>query len=547
MNNTFLGIIEGSIQANWNRNALTDLEGKTYKYSDFATKIKELHLMFEAMGVQKGDRIAICGKNSSHWAIAFFATVSYGAVVVSVLHDFHSESIVDIANHSEAVGFMMEKSIAERVPHQQFQTVKNILLLDNFSPYLTENEDTASSLKNIPQVFAQKYPQGVSKDALHFHREESEELAMLNYTSGTTSNPKGVMLPYRTLWSNTQFAVDHLDFVEAGEGLLAMLPMAHMYGLAFEIFLGIAKGCHIHFLSKAPSPAVLLSAFQTVKPKLVISVPLIIEKIVNSKVLPELEKQPAKTLLKVPVLRNLVYRKVNKALCNVFGGNLKQVIIGGAALNKDVGDFLTRVGFPYTVGYGMTECAPLISYVPWQVYRPGCCGRIIERMQIKLDTPDTETGVGEILVKGVNVMQGYYKNAEATQAVFTEDGWLRTGDLASIDADGFIFIKGRNKSMILGASGQNIYPEEIEEKFNSHKYVLESIVVERNGKLVALIVPDGEALQRDGIEASTATFDEVLKAANGRLPGYCKVSAYELRSEEFEKTPKKSIRRFMYK
>jgi long-chain acyl-CoA synthetase len=357
------------------------------------------------------------------------------------------------------------------------------------------------------------------------------------------------MLPYRSLWSNTRFAVDNLDFIKSGDGIVCMLPMAHMYGLAFEILLSISKGCHIHFLGRVPSPQILIKAFDTVKPTLVLAVPLIIEKIVKGKIFPELEKQPAKTLLKLPVLQNVIYKKVRDRLMETFGGKLKELVIGGAALNNEVGDFLSKIKFPYTVGYGMTECGPLISYEYWDKYKPGCCGKVVERMEVKTDSGDQENVVGEILAKGHNVMLGYFKNPEATQAAFTPDGWLRTGDLAIIDKDGYIFIKGRNKSMILGANGQNIYPEEIEEKFNNEKYVLESLVVERNFKLEVIIVPDNEALEKDNVDRSqlNGVFETLLKNVNYRLPTYSKVVNVELRETEFEKTPKRSIRRFLYK
>lgn len=549
MHERFLEIIENSIQTNWNKPALTDLEGKTYIYKDFAQKIKEMHLLFDTMNIQQGDRIAICGKNSSHWAVAFFATLSYGAVVVTILHDFHAESIVDIVNHSEANVFFMDYATKNKVAPSSVPGVNHLISLDDFSVIYTANKQAEAASANFGQLFAEKYPSGVQPEALDFFVESPEELAVLNYTSGTMSSPKGVMLPYRSLWSNTRFAIDNIDFVRPGDNIICMLPMAHMYGLAFEILLNISKGCHIHFLTKTPSPGVLIKAFADVKPSLVLAVPLIIEKIVTSRVFPELEKQPAKTLLKLPFLKNIVHKKVNDTLIRTFGNQMKELVIGGAALNNEVGEFLTKIKFPYTVGYGMTECGPLISYIYWDKYKPGSCGKAVDRMEVKIDSTDPQQVVGEILVKGVNVMLGYYKNEEATKNVFTKDGWLRTGDLATIDKDGLIFIKGRNKSMILGANGQNIYPEEIEEKFNNEKYVLEALVVERGHKLEVLIVPDREALDKDRIEKNSYPdiFGKVLAAVNNRLPGFSKVVNFELRENEFEKTPKRSIRRFLYK
>lgn len=549
MSDRFIHIIEKSLQENWDKPALTDLEGISYTYGDFARKIKELHLLYDAIGVRPGDKIAICGKNSAHWAISFFATLSYGGVVVTILHDFHAEGIQDIVNHSEARMFFADAATKAKVDYQAMPNVMNIIQLEDFSILKSDDPAVGEVHQNIKILFDQKYPNGLQKQQLDFHIESPDELAVLNYTSGTMSSPKGVMLPYRSLWSNTRFAVDNLDFIKSGDGIVCMLPMAHMYGLAFEILLSISKGCHIHFLGRVPSPQILIKAFDTVKPTLVLAVPLIIEKIVKGKIFPELEKQPAKTLLKLPVLQNVIYKKVRDRLMETFGGKLKELVIGGAALNNEVGDFLSKIKFPYTVGYGMTECGPLISYEYWDKYKPGCCGKVVERMEVKTDSGDQENVVGEILAKGHNVMLGYFKNPEATQAAFTPDGWLRTGDLAIIDKDGYIFIKGRNKSMILGANGQNIYPEEIEEKFNNEKYVLESLVVERNFKLEVIIVPDNEALEKDNIDRSqlNGVFETLLKNVNYRLPTYSKVVNVELRETEFEKTPKRSIRRFLYK
>ncbi|OJU48191.1 MAG: long-chain fatty acid--CoA ligase [Bacteroidales bacterium 45-6] len=549
MDERFLSFYEESFKRNWNRPALSDLEGASYQYKDFARKIKELHILFAAMGVNPGDKISICGKNSPHWAISFFATVSYGAVVVTILHDFHADSIQDIVNHSESVVFFADSVTKSKVKAESLKTMKHIVLMEDFSIVSTTDDRVVETCKSMNDIFNAKYPEGLNPEKLDFYRESPEELAVLNYTSGTMSSPKGVMLPYRSLWSNTRFAVDNISFVKPGDGLVCMLPMAHMYGLAFEVLLSLAQGCHIHFLGRAPSPQVLLKAFQKVQPTLVLAVPLIIEKIVRGKIFPELEKKPASILLKLPILRNVVYKKVREKLMETFGGKLHQVVIGGAGLNSEGGDFLTKIGFPYSVGYGMTECGPLISYEYWTKYKPGCCGKAVNRMQVKIDSADPEQVVGEILVKGANTMMGYYKNPEATKLVFTDDGWLRTGDLATMDKEGYIFIKGRNKSMILGANGQNIYPEEIEEKFNNEKYVLESLIVERNHKLEVIIVPDTEVIEKENIGADKlkSIFSEMLETVNNKLPNYSKVVNFELRDSEFEKTPKRSIRRFLYK
>lgn len=549
MNERFLNFYEESFKLYWDKPALTDLDGATYYYKDFAKKIKELHLLFETMGIQKGDKISICGKNSAHWAISFFATLSYGAVVVTILHDFHADGIQDIVNHSESVAFFADSATIGKVKPEIIPQIKNIIRIDDFSIFHTTDQTVLEVNKNMEALFAAKYPEGLQAKKLDFHQESPEELAILNYTSGTMSSPKGVMLPYRSLWSNTRFAIEAIFFVKPGDNIVCMLPMAHMYGLAFEILLGVARGCHIHFLTRVPSPQILIGAFNKTKPTLVLSVPLIIEKIVRGKIFPELEKNPAKTLLMFPFLKNIVYKKIREKLMETFGGNLQEVVIGGAALSSEVGEFLSKIKFPYTVGYGMTECGPLISYEYWEEYKPGCCGKVVERMEVKLDLKNPKKSVGEILVRGKNVMLGYYKNPEATQSTFTEDGWLRTGDLATIDKDGYIFIRGRNKSMILGPNGQNIYPEEIEEKFNGEKYVLEALVVERNAKLEVIIVPDKETLEKDGFESSQwkDIFQKTLNVINNRLPKYSKVNDIEIRDAEFEKTPKRSIRRFLYK
>ncbi|MBP1616447.1 MAG: hypothetical protein H6Q14_274 [Bacteroidetes bacterium] len=549
MDERFLGFFEESFKLNWDRPALTDLEGATYLYKDFAKKIKELHILFESMGVKPGNKISICGKNSTHWAISFFATVSYGAVVVTILHDFHADSIQDIVNHSESVVFFVDSVTKGKVKPESVKTVKHIIRIEDFSIVNTTDDKVIETNKNLNEIFEVKYPDGLKSDELGFHQESPEELAVLNYTSGTMSSPKGVMLPYRSLWSNTRFAVENISFVKPGDGVVCMLPMAHMYGLAFEVLLSVAQGCHIHFLGRTPSPQILLKAFEKVKPTLVLAVPLIIEKIVRGKIFPELDKKPTSILLKLPILKNIVYKKVREKLVGTFGGKLHQVVIGGAGLNSEVGDFLSKIGFPYSVGYGMTECGPLISYEYWEKYKPGCCGKAVDRMQVKIDSSDPENTVGEILVQGANTMLGYYKNPEATKLVFTADGWLRTGDLATIDKDGYIFIKGRNKSMILGANGQNIYPEEVEEKFNSEKYVLESLIVERNHKLEVIIVPELETLEKENIDKDrwAGIFGDILETVNLRLPNYSKVVNFELRDSEFDKTPKRSIRRFLYK
>lgn len=441
-----------------------------------------------------------------------------------------------------------DEAIWKVIDEDKIPQVKTVFSLDNFSLLKVDSKELKVFETNSFSFFEQKYERGFFVNDVNFITEKAEDLAVINYTSGTTSSPKGVMLPFRSLWSNTKFANDNLDFIHAGDNIVCMLPMAHTYGLAFEILNSISMGCHIHFLGKTPSPRVLLDAFSKVKPKLVLAVPLIIEKIVTKNVLPKLQEGAAKTLIKIPLLNNIVYSKVRKSMIEVFGGNLNEVVIGGAALNADVEKFLRKVKFPYTVGYGMTECGPLISYAYWTAFKERSCGKVVDRMEVKIDSEDPQNTVGEIFTKGANLMLGYYKNEEATKATFTDDGWLKTGDLGILDKDNFIFIKGRNKDMILGPSGQNIYPEEIEGKLNNSPYVLESLAVEENGRIVALIVPDEEMMKTGNIDKKQyeSLFKNIIDETNNKLPVYSKIASFRIQDEEFEKTPKRSIKRFKY-
>lgn len=546
--NSFLRLIEQSIRNHWDLPAMTDFQGKTFYFKDFAREIDMLHEYFNSAGIQRGDKIAICGKNSSHWAISFFATLSYGAVAVSILHEFEKESVQYIVDHSDSKMFFVDEAIWREIDESKMPKAKTVLSLDDFSLLKVTSKEFKIFVSNSFSFFDKKYEKGFFVNDIAFRTDKPEELAVINYTSGTTSSPKGVMIPYRSLWSNTMFANDNLDFIHPGDNMICMLPMAHTYGLAFEVLNAVSMGCHIHFLGKTPSPKILLDAFAKTKPKLVLTVPLIIEKIVIKNVFPKLKQGAAKTLIKIPLLKAVVYHKIRKLLIDVFGGNLVEVVIGGAALNADVEKFLRKIKFPYTVGYGITECGPLISYSFWTKFKEQSCGKVVDRMRVKIDSNDPQNVVGEILTKGANLMLGYYKNEEATKAVFTEDGWLRTGDLGILDKDDVVFIKGRNKNMILGPSGQNIYPEEIENKLNNSPYILESLTIEENGKLVALIVPDTEVLKAENIlpEQYVSVFDKEIKEINAKLANYCKIASFRLQSEEFEKTPKRSIKRFKY-
>ncbi|MDD3508400.1 MAG: AMP-binding protein, partial [Parabacteroides sp.] len=500
MENRFLGLIETSIKNHWDLPAFSDYEGHTYHYKDVARRIEKFHIILEHAGIKKGDKVALVGRNSSNWAICFFGILAYGAVAVPILHDFKPDNIHHIVNHSESKAVLAANSNWENMNDAKMPDVKLFMMLDNFSVIKSKNKETFTVRERINEYFGKKYPRSFTSADVKYHVEKPEELAVLNYTSGTTSFSKGVMIPYRSLWSNTQYAYDNIPFIHAGDNFVCMLPMAHMYGLAFEILNGINKGCHIHFLTRTPSPRIIAESFMNIKPTLILAVPLIIEKIIKSKVFPELEKPLTRFLLKVPFIEKKLLEIVAAKLTASFGGNFKQIVIGGAGLNKDVENFLRSINFPYTVGYGMTECGPLIAYEQWDTYKAGSCGRVVNRMEAKIDSEDPVNTVGEILVRGTNVMLGYYKNPEATKSSFTKDGWLRTGDLGTIDEDGFIYIKGRSKTMILGPSGQNIYPEEIEQQLNNMAYVAESLIVSQNGKLVALIYPDWEQVDKQGID-----------------------------------------------
>ncbi|MCE5206503.1 MAG: AMP-binding protein [Porphyromonadaceae bacterium] len=548
MQHNFLGLIEQSIHTNWHAPAMTDFEGKTFYYKDFAREIDQLHHYFNGAGIQRGDKIAVCGKNSARWAIAFFATLSYGAVAVSILHEFDVESVEFIVDHSDSKMFFVDESIWSHIDDTVLPQLENVFSLDDFALLKSTSDKVGTFISTAPAYFEKKYENGFFANDLSFRTDRPEELAVINYTSGTTSSPKGVMLPYRSLWSNTRFANDSLHFIQPGDNIVCMLPMAHTYGLSFEILNSISMGCHIHFLGKTPSPKILLEAFALVKPKLVLAVPLIIEKIVTRNVLPKISRGAAAVLTKVPLFNKIVYNKVRKSMIDFFGGNLVEVVIGGAALNADVEKFLRKIRFPYSVGYGMTECGPLISYSFWTEYKMRSSGKVVDRMQVKIDSEDPENIVGEILTKGSNLMLGYYKNEEATMQTFTEDGWLKTGDLGTLDRDKFVFIRGRNKNMILGSSGQNIYPEDIEAKINGSPFVSESLAIEENHKIVALIVPDYEALKAEGIADDHLTnfFGKIIGEINSKLPAYSKIASFRIHTEEFEKTPKRSIKRFKY-
>ena len=547
MDKSFLRLIENSIKNNWDLDALTDYKGATLQYKDVARKIEKIHIMFEAVGIKKGDKIALCGRNSSHWGVTFFATLTYGAVIVPILHEFKADNIHSIVNHSGARFLFVGDRVWENLNEEMMPNLEGIILVNDFSTLISRSEKLTYAREHLNEEFGKKYPKNFRPEHVHYHQDEPDELAVLSYTSGTTSQSKGVMLPYRSLWSNVQFAIDNLP-IKPGDKLVSILPMAHCFGMAFEFLYEFSVGCHIYFLTRVPSPKIIFQAFSEIKPNLVITVPLVVEKIIKKEVMPKLESSLAKLLLHMPIINDKVYGAIREKMEAAFGGNFHSVIIGGAALNKDIEHFLKRINFRYMVGYGMTECGPLISYEQWDRFKEGSCGKPIERMEVRIDSPDPEHESGEIQVRGDNVMLGYYKNEEATRAAFTDDGWLHTGDLALMDKAGNITIRGRSKNMLLTANGQNIFPEEIESELNNLPYVSESIIVQRNGKLAALIYPDFDLAYRDGLsdDAINKQMEQNRIDLNTRIPAYCQVNSVTVYHEEFEKTPKKSIKRYLY-
>ena len=547
MEQSFIAYIENSIKKNWDLDALTDYKGATLQYKDVARKIEKLHILFESCGVQKGDKIAVCGRNSSHWGVAFLATITYGAVVVPILHEFKADNVHNIVNHSEAKLLFVGDQVWENLNEAAMPLLEGIVLINDFSLLECRTDKLEYAREHLNEMFGHKYPKNFRKEHVSYHKDQPDELAVLNYTSGTTSYSKGVMLPYRALWSNTKFAYEVLD-MNPGDKLVSMLPMAHMYGLAFEFLYEFTVGCHIYFLTRMPSPKIILQAFAEVQPRLVVAVPLIIEKIIKKNVLPKLETPTMKLLLKVPYINDKIKATVREQMMKAFGGNFYEVIVGGAAFNQEVEQVLRMIEFPYTVGYGMTECAPIICYEDWKRFKQGSCGKAAPRMEVKVLSPDPENIPGEIICRGPNVMLGYFKNEEATAEVLDKDGWLHTGDLGLIDAEGNVTIKGRSKNMLLDPSGQNIYPEEIEDKLNNLPYVSESIIVQQNEKLVGLVYPDFDDAFAHGLknEDIERVMEENRVALNAMLPAYSQIAKMKIYPEEFEKTPKKSIKRFLY-
>ena len=548
---SFNEIIEKSIIDNWDLDALTDYKGITLQYHDVARKIEKLHIMFENSGVQRGDKIALCGRNSAHWAVAFLATLTYGAVAVPILHEFTPEQIHNIVNHSEAKILFVGDIVGTQVDATKMPSLEGIINIPDYSLALSRTDKLTYAREHLNELYGRKFPKYFRREHVHYyHEQRPDELALINYTSGTTGFSKGVMIPYRALWGNYDFAVNVLGkVIHRGDKVISILPMAHMYGMAFEFIFEFLYGCHIYYLTRIPSPAIIAQAFADVRPQIIIAVPLVIEKIIRKKVFPKLQTGKVRLLRNLPIINKKVEEKICEQVKQAFGGRFYEIIIGGAAFNQEVEQFLHRINFPYTAGYRATECAPIICYSDYQSFVPGSCGRAVVHMEVKIDSSDPANIPGEILARGTNVMLGYYKNEEATRQTIDNEGWYHTGDLGTMDAYGNVFIKGRSKNMLLGPSGQNIYPEEIEDKLNSMPLVVESVVVQRDTKLVGLVYPDYEEAKITGISLSgiEAQMKQNLQDLNLVQPAYCKLSSIEIQEKEFEKTPKKSIKRYMYK
>lgn len=542
-------LIEHSIKSNWNLMALSDMGGVNLQYKDVALLIAKMHILFDAAGVKRGDKVAICGKNSSNWTVVFLSCLTAGVVAVPILHEFKPDTIHHLVNHSEAKLFFVDAGIWENLDERLLPNLVGAIYISEFGMPLSRSEKLTETRNNINQGFGAKYPYSFEPENVEYFADQPDDLAMINYTSGSTGMSKGVMVPFRSLWSNVRFCLDNLNMLKPGVKMVNMLPLAHMYGMTIEMLNPFCHGCHCYFLTKLPSPKIILKAFADVQPALIITVPLIVEKIIRNKVFPLLEKPLMKVLLKVPYLDDRLLAKIKENLLQAFGGNLKELIIGGAPLNADVEKFLYKIGFPVTVGYGMTECGPLIAYASSAISKPHTVGRAVDRVEVRIDSPDPRNVPGNIMVKGVNVMHGYYKNDKATDEVFDKkSGWMNTGDMGTIDEDGFITINGRSKTMILGPSGQNIYPEEIEQKLNNLPYVNESLVVENGTDLEALVYPDFDSARTQNIDRDELEKIMVqnLAALNQEMPSYSKVKTIKIMEEEFEKTPKRSIKRFLY-
>ena len=546
---SFNACIEKSIKDNWDKDALTDYLGATLQYHDVARKIEKLHILFENSGLKKGDKVALCGRNSSSWAVAFFATLSYGAVAVPVQNEFKPEQIYNIVNHSEAKLLFVGDVVATTIDGEQMPQLEGIIYLPDFSLILSRSESLTNARENLNALFGKKYPKFFRAEDVNYFKDEADDLALINYTSGTTGFSKGVMLSYRSVRSNLAWATADLKpHIKPGSKVLCMLPMAHMYGMICEFICQFSFGSHLYFLTRLPSPSLIAQACTDIRPAIIIAVPMVVEKIIRKNVFPKVQSTATRMLLKMPVVSKKVKERINAIVMEAFGGNAYELVTGGAALNKEIEDFLVSINFPVTSGYGATECGPMVTYSDYKDFVSGSCGTPVLNMEVKIVSPDPANVPGEVITKGENVMLGYYKNEEATKEVLDKDGWYHTGDLGTMSADGHLFLRGRIKNMLLGSNGQNVYPEEIEDKLNSMSMVSECIVVQRGDKIVGLVYPDFDEAKEMGF--SQSDLQEIMEQnrleLNNMLPSFCHLSAIELRDEEFAKTPKKSIKRYLY-
>ncbi|MCD8209136.1 MAG: AMP-binding protein [Bacteroidales bacterium] len=541
-------IYERSFRENWDLEAVSNYQGDTLHYRDVARMIAKMHIMYERCGLQKGDKVAICARNQANWIVALLSVITYGAVAVPILHEFKPGNVHHLLNHSDSKALFVDDFVWEGLNEAEMPEIRTVINLNRFELIFAREKGITENWKHIDEWFEEKYPSGISAEDIDYYEDSAEEVAMINYTSGTSGFSKGVMIPYRALWSNVAFAWEVLPEMRSGSKVVVMLPAAHMYGMMFEVLYELTIGAHIYFLTKAPSPKIIMQAMADVRPDLIISVPLIIEKIYKSRLKPLLEKGGIRFAMMLPGINNLVQKKIRDELIETFGGRFHQLIVGGAAFNKEVEEFFKKIHFPVAVGYGMTECAPIISYDHWKVNKLYSCGKAAPRLEIRIDSDDPVNVAGEILVRGANVFLGYYKNEEATKAAFTDDGWFKTGDMGVMDEDGCLFIRGRCKCMILGPSGQNIYPEEIESVLNNLPYVVDSLVIEDAGMLKALIYPDFHQGEQDGMDATAleAKIRTLIDSVNEVLPNYSRIKRMELLPEDFERTPKKSIKRYLY-
>lgn len=543
----FIDYIEQSIIKNWDKDALTDYKGITLQYKDVARKIAKFHIVLESAGIQPGDKIAVCGRNSAHWAVTFLATITYGAVIVPILHEFKADNIHNIVNHSEAKLLFVGDQAWENLNEDAMPLLEGIALLTDFSPLVSRNEKLTYAFEHRNAIYGRQYPKNFRPEHICYRKDHPEELAIINYTSGTTGYSKGVMLPYRSLWSNVAYCFEMLP-VKPGDHIVSMLPMGHVFGMVYDFLYGFSAGAHIYFLTRMPSPKIISQSFSEIKPRVISCVPLIVEKIIKKDILPKVDSTIGKLLLKVPIVNDKIKSLARQAAMEIFGGNFDEIIIGGAPFNAEVEAFLKKIGFPYTIAYGMTECGPIICSSRWETLKLASCGKATSRMEVRIDSPDPKTHAGEIVCRGMNMMLGYYKNPEATAQIIDANGWLHTGDLGTLDEEGYVTVRGRSKNLLLTSSGQNIYPEEIESKLNNMPYVAESLIVLQHEKLVAMIYPDFDDAFAHGLQQTDIqkVMEQNRIELNQQLPNYSQISKIKIHFEEFEKTAKKSIKRFMY-